>query len=279
MRRSTADDSPLALRRRSELSSFLRDRRARLDPAKFGFAASPRRRVKGLSRDEIAALVGIGSSYYAWIEQGRPLNISDDVRSRVARVFALDRVETAYLDALCNPNYEHVALVGDVAPEVSRLLEGAAVIPAFALNQRWDFIAANETARRVFFPGGEPDGEFSRNLLWSFFTRTRELIAVRRESVAERIVQSFRLVFARHAGTDGFERLVRSLESVSDEFAQAWKLQRVRDCFDGPVQYEHPILGPLSLTVVSTLLASEPGVTLCFGLPDGTTQTILRATR
>jgi transcriptional regulator with XRE-family HTH domain len=52
------------------LGSYLRDRRTRLDPATFGFAAG-RRRTPGLRREEVAQRANISPAWYTWLEQGR----------------------------------------------------------------------------------------------------------------------------------------------------------------------------------------------------------------
>ncbi|MGW0869236.1 helix-turn-helix domain-containing protein [Streptomyces sp. NPDC002740] len=52
------------------LGQFLRSRRERLGPAAAGLSGAGRRRVSGLRRDEIAALAGVGLSYYSRLEQG-----------------------------------------------------------------------------------------------------------------------------------------------------------------------------------------------------------------
>lgn len=50
------------------LSTFLRDRRLRLDPATFGFAVG-RRRTPGLRREEVAQRANISPTWYTWLEQ------------------------------------------------------------------------------------------------------------------------------------------------------------------------------------------------------------------
>ena len=52
------------------LGTYLKDRRARLDPAAFGFAVG-RRRTPGLRREEVAQRANISPTWYTWLEQGR----------------------------------------------------------------------------------------------------------------------------------------------------------------------------------------------------------------
>ena len=65
------------------LGTYLRDRRARLDPAAFGFAVG-RRRTAGLRREEVAQRANIGPTWYTWLEQGRGGAPSADVLNRIA---------------------------------------------------------------------------------------------------------------------------------------------------------------------------------------------------
>ena len=66
-------------RRREELASFLKARRARLSPEDVGMPRGARRRTPGLRREEVALLAGVGVTWYTWLEQGREINASMQV--------------------------------------------------------------------------------------------------------------------------------------------------------------------------------------------------------
>src|SRR5438067_8266544 len=84
---------------RRELGSFLSSRRGRLQPADFNLPQGGRR-TSGLRREEVALLAGVSVSWYTWLEQGRPINVSLDVLEALARVLRLDDAEHAHLLAL-----------------------------------------------------------------------------------------------------------------------------------------------------------------------------------
>ena len=84
-------------RRRPELASFLRSRRARVTPADVGMPPGLRRRTPGLRREEVAQLSGVGVTWYTWLEQGRPINASAQVLDAVARTLRLDPPEREHL--------------------------------------------------------------------------------------------------------------------------------------------------------------------------------------
>src|SRR3954452_12739054 len=83
--------------RRTELAAFLRSRRGRITPADVGMPGGLRRRTPGLRREELAQLAGVGVTWYTWLEQGRPINVSVQVLDAVARTLMLDQVERAHL--------------------------------------------------------------------------------------------------------------------------------------------------------------------------------------
>ena len=87
--------------RRDELRAFLRSRRARLSPSDVGLPDDgARRRTPGQRREELAALAGVGVSWYTWLEQGRDIHPSPEVLDALARALRLDAAERATLFAL-----------------------------------------------------------------------------------------------------------------------------------------------------------------------------------
>src|ERR1700744_5617323 len=89
------------MNRNDELSEVLVAKRSALDPAALGVAASAsQRRVRGLRREELAALAGVSVDYYTRLEQGRPISPSDAVLDALATALRLDRAEQTYLKAI-----------------------------------------------------------------------------------------------------------------------------------------------------------------------------------
>nr|BFE78876.1 hypothetical protein GCM10020093_014770 [Planobispora longispora] len=93
--------------RRTELAAFLRSRRERVTPADVGLPPGLRRRTPGLRREEVAQLAGVGITWYTWLEQGRPINVSVQVLDAISRTLGLDPAE-----------HEHLYRLADV-PEVT----------------------------------------------------------------------------------------------------------------------------------------------------------------
>src|SRR5579864_5416501 len=86
--------------RRAGLTEFLQNRRARLHPEQFHLPAFQRRRTHGLRREELAQLVGVGVSWYTWLEQGRDIQVSDQVLERLADILQLNEEERSHLFVL-----------------------------------------------------------------------------------------------------------------------------------------------------------------------------------
>jgi transcriptional regulator with XRE-family HTH domain len=75
------------------LGTFLRSHRERLSPTELGLASAGRRRTPGLRREEVAQLCGVSTTWYTWLEQGRPIRASASVLKRIAETLQLSRAE------------------------------------------------------------------------------------------------------------------------------------------------------------------------------------------
>src|SRR3954454_23243961 len=138
--------------RRGELRRFLTDRRGRINPVDVGLAAGPRRRTPGLRREEVAVLAGVSDSWYQWLEQGRAVNVSEQVLDAVSRGLRLDDHERRHLYMLAgaSPPRGHRQVQHEIDPVLIRLLDTWMPNPAHLLDRHWYVVAANESARLVF---------------------------------------------------------------------------------------------------------------------------------
>jgi transcriptional regulator with XRE-family HTH domain len=97
------DETPandLDFERRDKLRSFLRYCRLRLPPTEVGLPHSGRRRVQRLRRAEVAELIGVSFNWYSAFEGGRPVNVSPQFVSRVAKALRLNAKEELTLFCL-----------------------------------------------------------------------------------------------------------------------------------------------------------------------------------
>lgn len=83
---------------KSELGEFLQARPAAVSPTAAGIPdTGERRRVTGLRREEVAALVGLSTDYYVRLEQGRGGRPSESVLDALAAVLLLDDAQRDHL--------------------------------------------------------------------------------------------------------------------------------------------------------------------------------------
>lgn len=131
------------------LGSYLKDRRAKLDPAAFGLPTT-RRRTPGLRREEVAQRAHVSATWYTWLEQGRGGAPSADVLDRLARALALKSVEREHLFLLAQgrpPEVRAPAPSAGVSPRLQRVLDSLETSPALVKNATWDVVAWNSAAR------------------------------------------------------------------------------------------------------------------------------------
>src|SRR4051812_37222967 len=134
----------------NSLGAYLRDRRARLDPTRFGLPAT-RRRTPGLRREEVAQRANVSATWYTWLEQGRGGAPSADVLDRLSRALALTAVEREHLFLLAQhrPPQVRYRPAARVTPRLQRLLDTLEVSPAQVRTPTWDVVAWNRAAAAV----------------------------------------------------------------------------------------------------------------------------------
>ncbi|MFC9996055.1 helix-turn-helix transcriptional regulator [Nocardia sp. NPDC127526] len=244
--------------RRTELASFLRSRRDRLTPAEVGMAPGMRRRTPGLRREEVAQLAGVSVTWYTWLEQGRPINVSGQILDAIARTLRLDSTERQYLYRLAEvPLSPAPASADRITPTVQGILDAMTGYPAAALNSRWDLLGWNAPAAAVWPRLTAPDS--SRNVLWELFT-TPECCRcfVNRDTRLPHMVASFRTAFGQHLDDPAWTGLVRELSSASTDFARLWATHDVAAPPSQTMTYQHAAAGELSLTLTRMDLPAIP---------------------
>src|SRR5258708_29889684 len=125
---------------RQQLAEFLKTRRARLSPREVGLPYGGGRRVRGLRREEGAALAGVGLTWYTWLEQGRKIRVSTAFLQNLARSPKLSPAERAHLFALTQHRAPPLPVSGSTsnAPERLQIILNAIESPAYARNDRFD---------------------------------------------------------------------------------------------------------------------------------------------
>lgn len=267
--------------RREELARFLRTRRARLSPAEVGLSAVGRRRTPGLRREEVAELAGVGVSWYTWLEQGRPITVSVPVLESLARALRLDAAERTHLFILARR--ERPVLPNPASayppPAVQLILQELRDLPAYVANARWDVVAWNEAARRVFwdFAALEPG---DRNLLHLVFVDPlARRIYPDWQHAAQVTLAHFRASAGHYVGEEWLTALVAGLSCESSEFAAWWDRAEIRGAPEGAKEVEHPVAGRLVLDLMLLQIAPTPDLWLMVYTPAPETDTAAKLRR
>jgi hypothetical protein len=258
-----------APRRRSELASFLRTRRERLDPETMGLPTGTRRRTPGLRREEVAQLAGVGVTWYTWLEQGRQINASVQVLDAVARTLRLDQAETEHLYRLADvPAVPPVSNCRRLDPEVQAVLDGLRPLPASVVNGRSDLLAWNRSYA-LLFPFMVNAAEDKRNSLWQMFTTPNccHPFVNRREELG-RVVANFRARYGRHIGEPAWDEFVKRLCAASPEFSELWAEHGVADGGVRVKVFRHPTLGQLSVVATTFDVVATPEARMMVYTPN-----------
>ncbi|WP_141431051.1 helix-turn-helix transcriptional regulator [Bacillus sp. 03113] len=257
--------------RRKELGDFLKTRRSRLSPQDFGLPIGPRRKTKGLRREEVAQLAGIGITWYTWLEQGRDIQVSSDVLESLSRVFRLKEEEKEHLFLLANQPFISKAgkpLVKSVNSAVNQLLRQLEFCPTYVTDEKLNIVNWNKAASAVF-------GDFSKmdvrdvNAVWRCFTSKeyRELF-LNWEDHAQRLIAQFRLAYTRFIGDEWFKEMIQELTERSQEFRTWWPKHEVFGTPFGKKTIVHPLVGEMVMDHITLQVYDAPELKLTIYQPS-----------
>ncbi len=248
------------------MGRFLRGRREQLRPAEPLDATSGRRRVRGLRRDEVAALANIGLSWYTMLEQGRVENVSSRTLSAVARALRLTGAERQHLTALAASSFEELSINEAPPPgELLNFVEKATVGMVFILSPLFEVAAYNERADRFFrFSAQGPHPNLLRLMLTDPHMPTR-FIEPSWPMVLRTMVGHFRLVTSGVGGT-AFESLLRELRAYP-QFRALWDVPQIVSPPSERSLLKLPDVGPFLVNVMAFTSFTCPTYTLIMKTP------------
>jgi transcriptional regulator with XRE-family HTH domain len=234
------------------LADFLKSRRARISPADIGWTKAVRRRVPGLRREEVAELAEVGVTWYTWLEQARNINVSIAVLERLALALKLKAEEREHLFLLAGyaaplPLASSEENLMSTAKQVLTSLDPS---PAIILNRRWDVIAWNSSAAKIF-------GDFAllsdshRNWVWLTFSNAsfRKLFKDW-DRFARCVVAHFRADSTTLAKDPHWIGLISTLSDRNEKFREWWLTHEVASALDWRKELRHPVAGVLFLNSV-----------------------------
>ncbi|MFF1421877.1 helix-turn-helix transcriptional regulator [Streptomyces sp. NPDC058280] len=247
----------------TELREFLRTRRARITPEQAGVQPHPGpRRVPGLRREEVAYLAGVSADYYARLEQGRNLNISDSVLDAVARALRLNATERDHLFALARPPHgrsrRRSPAAQRIRPGVLHLLAGLDHLPMFMIGHRMDILASNRLAHALLtdfdaLPARERN--FARYLFLDPTARER---FVEWDEMAADSVANLRRYSSRFPHDPRLADLIGELSVQDADFRRWWADYDVRYATHRVKHVRHPAVGELVLDCETLVFPDDP---------------------
>jgi transcriptional regulator with XRE-family HTH domain len=248
----------------NSLGTYLKDRRAKLDPASFGFPLT-RRRTPGLRREEVAQRANVSATWYTWLEQGRGGAPSSDVLERIAAALMLTDVEREHVFLLGLGHAPEVRYRKDdgVTPRLQRVLDALEPTPALIRTAIWDVVAWNRAAAILLTDYGEVPPE-NRNILRTLFLdpRSRE-VQYDWESVARYVLGAFRVDVARAGAAGEVKAFVDELCLLSPEFKTMWREHEVNSHHgDGVKRIRHPVFGPLTFEYSAFAVDGRPDLSM-----------------
>lgn len=234
-----------------ELGLFFKARRARLSPALAGLEPhGASRRVVGLKREEVARMAGVSVDYYARLEQGRDLHVSDAVLEALARALQLDEVDRAHVADLTRTGTRDRTPLPPgrlpVDPSFARIMATQVGNPAFVVDPRYHVVAANPLALLLFDEFGSHDPTTRNFAHYVFLTPSTRDFYDDWPLIARVTGGWLRRQLSRHPDDPEMLQLVRQL-CVEQSFADLWMGYELDDSAHNRKLYHHPLVGDMTL--------------------------------
>jgi len=251
---------------RDEAREFLMSRRANISPEQAGLAVSGHRRVTGLRRGEVAMLADVSPEYYAKIERGNLVGVSNSVLESVARALQMDDAEREHLFDLARAANGGAQPVRRRKPKtwvardsLTRALEVIVNGPAFVRNGQMDILATNALGRTFYDEvfDGPGQGNLAR---YCFLDERAKTFYPDWEAAADVTVAILRTEAGHDPRDKQLHDLVGELSTCSDAFRTRWGAHNVRRHGSGTKGFHHHEVGDLTLTYEGLELTAEPGL-------------------
>ena len=258
-----------------ELGRFLCERRGRVAPAEVGLSERARRRVRGLRREEVATLAGIGVTWYTMLERGTAPGVTAPTLEAVATALRLDADERAYIHRLAEGRSGAPSRASVDAATLGTLsaIEWA---PAYVCTSRWLVPAWNQAMSLVW--GIESPGSAPFNIVTRMFRdpAMRAMHGDRFPAFARNLVGMVRGGLSAFIGDPEYRSMCDEL--LSDPvFAQMWEefdvftpLRRLE------IEVDSKAVGTFCYRTVTLDVADDDGHWIVVQVPFGDSAVRLR---
>ncbi len=257
---------------RPALADFLRRRRETLQPADVGLAKGPRRRTRGLRREEVAGLAGMSTDYYARLEQQRGPQPSEQIVVALARALRLTLDERDYLLRIIGHAPRRRLRREHVSPPLLRVLDRLHDAPALVLTELGETLAQNPLAIALLGDHGGHTG-FARSAFYRWFTdpdERRPYTAADHPHQSRVQAAGLRVALSLRGSDPWVAALVQDLLRCSREFRTVWEQHEVSVRFDDHKTLIHPEVGEIELDCQALFTEDQTQVLLVLTATPGT---------
>ncbi|MBO8193087.1 helix-turn-helix domain-containing protein [Streptomyces oryzae] len=234
---------------RAQLADFLRTRREALQPEDVGLPRGPRRRTRGLRREEAAALSGMSTDYYSRLEQQRGPQPSTPMLAAIARGLHLSLAERDHLFRIAGHNAPPRLGSEHITPGLMRILGRLDDTPAQVVNDLAETLWQTPPAVALVGDESRYTGA-DRSLLHRWFTDPATRLIYPEEDHPRHsrfFTAELRAAYSRQGRGSRAEALVERLLKASEEFAEWWSVHEVGVPRVEPKRFLHPELGEIEL--------------------------------
>jgi transcriptional regulator with XRE-family HTH domain len=259
-----------------EVRDFLMSRREKVTPEQVGLTSHGNRRVKGLRRNEVAAIAGVSVEYYTRLERGNLQGVSDSVLESVSLALRMDETERSHLYDLAraansSPVRSRRGPVRQTVPAaVQRVVDGMPGLPAFVQNSRFDVLHANMLGRALFSEMYEDRSCRDNTVRFVFLSPAARRFYLEWDRVARTAVGALRVEAGRNPYDVELSNLIGELSTRSDTFRVLWGANDVGVFRDGTKGIRHPVVGELQLDHAALALPDANGLSVTvYSAPPG----------
>ncbi|MEW2447973.1 helix-turn-helix domain-containing protein [Streptomyces parvulus] len=238
---------------RTEISEFLRTRRARITPERAGLATSGGRRVPGLRREEVAVLASISVDWYVRIERGNLTGVSDEVLCALAAALQLDDAEAVHLHDLARAARSSTRgsdgrpARPSLRPGLRTIIDSMQGLPAWARNHRFEIVATNSLAQALYHDLLQSRIADGNNARFTFLDPLARDFYADWEQIANDVVAVLRGYVGANPADRRLSNLVGELATRSDDFSRRWAAYDVKYHRTGRKVLRHRVVGDLDL--------------------------------
>jgi transcriptional regulator with XRE-family HTH domain len=253
---------------RPELADFLRRCRHRLEPADVGVPPGARRRTAGLRREEVAALAGMSTDYYARLEQQRSPQPSLQMLAALSRALRLTDDERDHLHHLSGHEPPtRLVISAHVRPGLLPVLDQLTESAAQVVSDVGFTLAQNYLAQALLGPD-----RLHRNFYESWFLDPHGRALVPPEDYRHHSrthAADLRATAARREVDPRVGALIRRLRAGSAEFAQLWDQHEVAVKRSDRKRFIHPVVGLITLDCEVLFTPEQDQRLLVYSAPPG----------